>query len=110
MKYMFKTFSETVHILKKLSGNVTCMSVNFDWILDWILNLLTTLAHIVITLNYSPIANFHTLQFTTARSKSFPAGSVFTSSSLVTASNNGYSSASGFKPFLIGGYLPTEHS
>jgi hypothetical protein len=60
-----------------------------------------TIQH-VITLNYSPIVNFHTLQ------KSFPTRNVFTSSCLITASNNGYSSASGLKSSLNGGYLPTE--
>jgi hypothetical protein len=40
---------------------------------------------LVSTLNYSAIADFHTLQITTAHAKSFPAWSVFTSSCLVTA-------------------------
>jgi hypothetical protein len=44
---------------------------------------------LVITLNYSAIADFHTLHITTAHDKSFPARSVFTSSCLVTDSNNG---------------------
>jgi hypothetical protein len=39
---------------------------------------------LVITFNYSTIANFHTLENHT---KSFPARSVFTNSCLVTASN-----------------------
>jgi hypothetical protein len=60
---------------------------------------------LVITFNYSAIADLHTLQITTAHTKSFPACSVFTSSCLVTASNNGYSSASGLKSSLNGGSL-----
>jgi hypothetical protein len=40
---------------------------------------------LVILFNYSATSNFHT----------FPARSVYTSSCLVTASNSGYSSASG---------------
>jgi hypothetical protein len=40
--------------------------------------------------------------------KSLPARSVFTSSCLVTASNNGYSSTSGVKFSLNCGSLPTE--
>jgi hypothetical protein len=62
---------------------------------------------LVITLNYSAIANLRTLQITIAHAKSFPACSVFISSCLVTASNNGYSSASVLKFSLNGGYLPT---
>jgi hypothetical protein len=37
---------------------------------------------------YSAIATLHTLQITTTHAKSFPACYVFTSRSLVTASNN----------------------
>jgi hypothetical protein len=59
---------------------------------------------LVITLIYSAIANFHTLQ---NHAKSFPARNVFTSNCLVTASNNGYSSVSGLKSFPIGGTIPT---
>jgi hypothetical protein len=40
---------------------------------------------LIITLNYSAIANFHTLQITRAQAKSFLSYSVFTSSCLVTA-------------------------
>jgi hypothetical protein len=43
--------------------------------------------------NYSTTANLHTLQFTTAPAKPFPACCVLTSHSLATASNSGYSSA-----------------
>jgi hypothetical protein len=56
--------------------------------------------HLVITRDYSAIANFHTLQFTRAHAKSFPLRSVFTSNFLVTASINGYSSASVLKSSL----------
>jgi hypothetical protein len=63
---------------------------------------------LIITFNYSAIANFHTLQITRAHSKSFPACSVFNSSCLVTVSNNGCSSASGLKFFLNGSSFPTE--
>jgi hypothetical protein len=60
----------------------------------------------IITL--SAIVNFHTLQITTSYAKSFPARSVFKSICLVTASNNGYSSAFLFKSCLNGGSLQTE--
>jgi hypothetical protein len=40
---------------------------------------------LIITLNYSAIANFPTLQSTRAHAKSFPARTVFTNSCLVTA-------------------------
>jgi hypothetical protein len=40
---------------------------------------------LVITLNYSAIADLHILQFTRAHAKSFPAHNVFTSICLVTA-------------------------
>jgi hypothetical protein len=59
----------------------------------------------VITLNYSAIANLHTLQ---NHAKSFPVRGVFTSNCLVTASDYGCSSASGLKSSLNGSSLPTE--
>jgi hypothetical protein len=67
----------------KLAAEKILMShvrVTLDWGLDWILDLLA---------------------------KSFPARNVFTSISLVTTSNNGYSSASGLKSSLNGGSLTT---
>jgi hypothetical protein len=65
---------------------------------------------LVITLNYSAIANFHTLQITSAHAESFPPCSGFTSSCLIMAFNNGYSSAYGLKSSLNGGTLLTELS
>jgi hypothetical protein len=65
---------------------------------------------LVITLNYSAIANLHTSQFTTAHVNSFTVGSVFSSSCLLTASNNGCSSASVFISTLNGGSLQTAYS
>jgi hypothetical protein len=56
---------------------------------------------LVTTPNYSTITDFHTLHFNRAHAKSFPARSIFTSSFLVTASNNGSSSASGLKPLSM---------
>jgi hypothetical protein len=47
---------------------------------------------LVTTINYSAIADLDTQQITTAHDKSFPARSVFTNRSLVTASNSGNSS------------------
>jgi hypothetical protein len=47
--------------------------------------------------NCNTIADFHTLQISTAHAKAFPACSVFTKRFLVTASNNGYFYASMFK-------------
>jgi hypothetical protein len=58
--------------------------------------------------NYNAVANLHTLQITTAHAKPFPTCCVFTSRSLVTASNNGDSSASALKSSLNGGSLPTD--
>jgi hypothetical protein len=52
------------------------------------------------TSNYSAMGNFHTLQFTTAHHKSFPACCVFTSLSLVMASNSEVSSASALESSL----------
>jgi hypothetical protein len=62
----------------------------------------------VTTNNYNTIADFHTLHITTTYTKSFPVCSVFIRRFRVTASNNGYSSASGLKSSLNGGSLPTE--
>jgi hypothetical protein len=89
--------------------NITCMSVTLDGdlvrILDFgIIDRFNT--QLVITLNYSAIANFHTLQITRTHAKSFTTYNVFTSSCLVTASNNGYSPASVLKFSLNGGSLP----
>jgi hypothetical protein len=60
---------------------------------------------LVITLNYTANADIHTLHFTPAHSKSFPFCSVFTRHFLVTASKNGYSSASALNSSLNGGCL-----
>jgi hypothetical protein len=62
---------------------------------------------LVTIFNYSSITNFHTLQITKSNAKSFPACGAFTSIFLVTASNNGYSSASRLMFSLYGGPLPT---
>jgi hypothetical protein len=58
---------------------------------------------LVTTLNYSAIADLHTLQITTAYVKSFY--SVFTSRSLVTATNSEDSSASAFTSLPAGSQL-----
>jgi hypothetical protein len=80
--------------------------VTLDGVLDWILDLLTTFnIQLVITLNYSTITDFNTSPITPARTKSFPACSVFTRCSLVMASNKGYSSASIAKSSLNDGSL-----
>jgi hypothetical protein len=73
----------------------------FNIVLDWILGLLATLTQLVIKHNYGAITNFHTLQFSRAHAKPFPACSVFTRRLLATASNSDYSS-------LNNGSLPTE--
>jgi hypothetical protein len=58
---------------------------------------------------YSAIADLHTSQITTAHAKFSPACCVFTSRSLLTASNSGDSSASALKSSLNGGgCLPTD--
>jgi hypothetical protein len=53
----------------------------------------------------STIADFHTLQTISAHTQAFPAYSFFTRRFLVTASNNGYSSASVLKSSLNGRLL-----
>jgi hypothetical protein len=65
---------------------------------------------LVITLTYSDIVNFHSLQITRAHVNSFPACSIFTSMCLVRVSNNGYSSASWLRSSLNGGSIPTASS
>jgi hypothetical protein len=64
---------------------------------------------LITTLNSSAIANFDTLQSIRTHAKSFPARSVFISIYLITAPNNGYSSASWLKSSLNGGSLPTAY-
>jgi hypothetical protein len=61
---------------------------------------------IVTTLNYNAIANLHNSQLTRTHAKSFPACIVFTRHFLVTASSNGYSSASALKSPPNGSSLP----
>jgi hypothetical protein len=84
-------------------NNVTCMGVALDRDLVWILDF-RFLDHfntqLVITLNYSAIANFHNLQITRAHAKSFPACNVFASSCLVTVYISGDSSAAPSKSSL----------
>jgi hypothetical protein len=52
---------------------------------------------LVITFNYSVIANLRTLKITRAHANSFPSRSVFTSGCLVPASNNGCFQAAPYK-------------
>jgi hypothetical protein len=49
----------------------------------WFIDLFNT--RLVVTLNYNPITDLHTLQIMTAYAKSFPAYGVFTSSCLLMA-------------------------
>jgi hypothetical protein len=91
------TSDTSCHVLEWLSagfwiGYWTCWSLYYK---------------LVITFNYSVTANFHTLQITTAYTKSYPDCSVFTGSCLVMACNNGYCSASGLKSSLNTDSLPT---
>jgi hypothetical protein len=62
----------------------------FVWDIGFINQLYTRLG---ITRNYRATANLHNSQITTATAKYFPARCVFTSRSLITASNSGDSSA-----------------
>jgi hypothetical protein len=91
--------------LINLNYIVTCSS-DYKRGLDWRLDLLTTCnTQLVIPLNHSAIVDFHILQITTAHAKSFEC-CVFTSRSLVTASNNEDSSASALT-LLLSGEFPT---
>jgi hypothetical protein len=83
---------------------VTCMSVTIDGFWIGFIDLLYT--RLGNTSNYSATANLYNSQITTAPANPFSARSVFTSSCLVTASNNGYSSCSMLKSFLNGCSLP----
>jgi hypothetical protein len=65
---------------------------------------------LVITLNYSAIANFQTLQNTRSHVMSLPVSSIFTRRFLVTASDNGYSSTSVLMSSLNGCSLSTASS
>jgi hypothetical protein len=78
---------------------LSCVCVTVDGVLDWILDFLATYTHIAIT-------DLHNSQITTAPAKPFPAYCVFTSCSLVTASNSGDSLASALKSSLNGRSLP----
>jgi hypothetical protein len=67
------------------------VTIDGVWIRYWIYWPLTPLRT---THNYSSTANLHTLQFTTAPAKPFPACCILTGCSLETASNSGDFSAS----------------
>jgi hypothetical protein len=92
ISFSFNTRSDLLRLKKyQLKYVVSCMgdyrrSVALD--IGFIDHFNTQL---VITLNYSAIADLRTLQFTRAHAKSSPTRSVFSSNCLVTASNNGYS-------------------
>jgi hypothetical protein len=66
------------------------------------------LTRLGITSKHSATGNLHSSQITTATAKSFPASCVFTSLSLVTASNSGDSSVSALKPCLNDGFFPNK--
>jgi hypothetical protein len=80
-----------------------------DWITGFIGHLYTPVGT---TSNSSAISNLHTLQFTTAPVKPFPACCVLTSRFLVKASNSGNSSASRAHvvPCRTGCQLPPPNS
>jgi hypothetical protein len=67
-------------------------------------------SQLLITRNYSAISDFYSLPVTPEHAKSFPACSAFTTRFLITASNKAYSSTSGFRSSLNGGFLPTAYS
>jgi hypothetical protein len=98
--------SESPNYRSATENIVTWMGVTLTGILDWILDSLTTLQHdseLQVITAPSLISKRYK-----SHAKSFPARNVFTSSCLVTASNNGYSFAFTPKFFLNGGSLPTD--
>jgi hypothetical protein len=82
------SLSQMPYVPEGPTGNmdiVTCMSDSrrgFGLDVGFTDNFTTQL---VITRNYSALADLHALQITTAHAKSFPTRSVFTSGCLVTA-------------------------
>jgi hypothetical protein len=103
----------TVFLLFR-SGAVECAEnivTSYRVIVDGVFGLdIGFIAHLYTQLgttgNYSATANLHNLQITTEPAKTFPACCVFTSRSLVTASNSRDSSASALESSLNGGSLP----
>jgi hypothetical protein len=87
---------------------------DFEWLLTGFWISIGFIDHFntqfVFQINYSAIAYFHTFPVTAAHAESLPAFSVFTRHFLVTASNNGYSSASVSKSSLNCGSLSTANS
>jgi hypothetical protein len=74
------------------------MCVTVDGVLDWLLDLLTTYTHnLELQIITAPSLISTLLQIIAAPAKSFPACYVFTSRSLVTASNSGDSPSSAIK-------------
>jgi hypothetical protein len=79
------------YYIVKYTSSMERLSTGFGLNIGFIDQLHTWLAS---TSTYSATANLHSSQNTTARVKLFTACYVFTSRSLATASNSGYSSAS----------------
>jgi hypothetical protein len=107
---MLNVLLVVLSFFKRISGKYCHVYVrDYRRGLDWWMDLLTTYTHdselqaitaplLISTIHQSPQ---HPLSL-------FPACCVFTSRSLVTASNSGDSSASGLKSSLNGGSLPTD--
>jgi hypothetical protein len=70
----------------------------------WIMGFIDHLEVVTIN-NYIIIIDLHTLKITTAGAKFLPACNIFTARFLVTASNDGYSSASVLNSSLSGSSL-----
>jgi hypothetical protein len=82
---------------------------DYRWDLDWWMNLLTTCTHHSELQIFTALSLISTL-YQSLHAKSSPACSVFTSRCLVTALNNGDSSASVLTSLLFGEYQTTELS
>jgi hypothetical protein len=88
-RYIVAVALNSLHYFSGYNCSVTCRGVAINDIFDWMLN-------------NSTIAILHVLQINITHAKSFPACYIFSSRFLITASNNGDSSASALKPFLNG--------
>jgi hypothetical protein len=87
---------------------VSRVEVTLDRVLDWILDLVTTYTHNSELQAITAPSLMSTTHISPQHKLRFPAWSVLTSRSLITAINSGDHSASAFKFSLNDGFLPTD--
>jgi hypothetical protein len=99
---------DTVITLPLPLNIVSRFRLNFNGVLDWLLDLLTTYTQLSGLQVISATSLISIFYKSPQHAESFPACCVFNSCSQVTASNSGDSSDSALKFSLIAGSLPSD--